>query len=270
MRHISCSIVLYKPDYLLLSQVISSVAKSFLLIKDKWTFSIDFISNDGDSKNKSLISIINKYSMTNFSFRILNSSGNIGYGSGNNLSIFSNRNSSFHLVLNPDVILTEDCLFECLKFMEANPYVSLLTPKVLDFDNNIQHLCKRNPTLIDMIIRAFNNKLINHVFQRRISHFSMLDYDYKKNFFDVEYPTGCFMFFKYSDLIKVKGFDQKYFLHYEDADIGRKISTISCICYVASVVIFHKWTRDTHKSWKSRFITIRSGLIYLSKWGGFF
>ena len=78
------------------------------------------------------------------------------------------------------------------------------------------------------------------------------------------------MFFRYNDLMKVKGFDDAYFLHYEDADIGRKITMISPICYVASVVILHKWTRDTHKTWKSRLITIKSGLTYFFKWGGLF
>ena len=270
MNHISCSVVLYNPDYLLLDRVVSSVVDAFLVIKDRWSFSIDFVSNDGDCENKELIKILDKYSSKNFYLRILNPSRNVGYGSGNNLSIFSNRNSIFHLVLNPDVILTGACLFECVNFMESNPSVSLLTPKVLDFDNNIQYLCKRNPTLIDMIVRAFDNKFINYLFKNRISYYSMLDFDYQKNFTDVEYPTGCFMFFKYSDLIKVKGFDERYFLHYEDADIGRKISIISNICYVASVVILHKWTRDSHKTWKSRLITVKSGLVYISKWGGLF
>jgi hypothetical protein len=30
----------------------------------------------------------------------------------------------------------------------------------------------------------------------------------------------------------------------------------------------HKFSRDTHKSWRRRSVTIKSGLRYWSKWGG--
>lgn len=254
----------------MLEQVVSSVYTAFLVIEHKWSFSIDFVLNYHDKKNQNLNTIVQRYSNKNFNLRILKSSKNVGYGAGNNLSIFKNQTSTYHLVLNPDVILTENCLFECVNFMQSNSSTSLLTPRVVDFDNNIQFLCKRNPKLFDMIIRALDNKLINRIFQRRIFYYSMSDCDYNNNFSGVEYPTGCFMFFRYNDLMKVKGFDDAYFLHYEDADIGRKITMISPICYVASVVILHKWTRDTHKTWKSRLITIKSGLTYFFKWGGLF
>jgi GT2 family glycosyltransferase len=270
VNHISCSIVLYQADYNLLNLVVASVFDSYSKINDDWTFSIDFVTNDGDANNTNLINIIKSYSNRNFTLRILDPQANIGYGAGNNFSIFKNPKSSYHLVLNPDSILDVNCLIECVKFMQSNHTTSLLTPKVLDFNGKVQFLCKRNPSFFDMLIRCINNKSINHLFKRRLFRFTMLDCDYNNSFSGVEYPTGCFMFFRYNDLLKINGFDESFFLHYEDADIGRKITMISQISYVPSAVVTHKWSRDTHRSWKSRIITIKSGLLYIKKWGGLF
>jgi GT2 family glycosyltransferase len=75
------------------------------------------------------------------------------------------------------------------------------------------------------------------------------------------------MFCRQSILLDVNGFDTRYFLHFEDADLGRKFSSNNnIITYLPSVIIRHIWGRETHKSFAMFVITIKSGIKYLIKW----
>jgi len=96
----------------------------------------------------------------------------------------------------------------------------------------------------------------------------MRDCDYDKSIYPVEYPTGSFMFFRTEVLKKIGGFDPAIFLHYEDADIGRRMLALARVVYVPLVRVQHFWARDTHKSWRAKWITMKSGWYYWRKWGG--
>jgi GT2 family glycosyltransferase len=198
---------------------------------------------------------------------IINSKKNGGYGYGNNLSINLNiRKSTYHVVLNPDVILFKDSLYNFLIYMEMHQNIGLLVPKILSPNGMIQHLCKRNPSFKIMILRSLGANLLAKISPKLNNNFLMLDMDYDKEIQGVEYPSGCCLFFRMSILEKIGGFDERYFLHYEDADIGRKVATCSKTVYRPDVVVTHGWARDTHKSLKMKIITIISGFRYLLKW----
>ena len=119
-----------------------------------------------------------------------------------------------------------------------------------------------------MFLRSVSLSLLNRLFEGRNARYEMRDQDYDDVVRPVPYPTGCFMLFRRSVLDRIGGFDEGFFLHYEDADIGRRLSQVSAAAYVPSVSVLHKWSRDSHKSWRMRWVTIRSGLRYWRKWGG--
>ena len=119
-----------------------------------------------------------------------------------------------------------------------------------------------------MFLRGFARDRLKAAFERREARYAMRDCDYNAVIEDVSYPTGCFMLFRGSALRRIGGFDERFFLHYEDADIGRRLLTVARSAYVPSVMVLHKWARDTHRSWKMRWITIKSGLLYFRIWGG--
>lgn len=271
MPKISVSIVLYEPDLPLLRGVVEALFNAFLKlpIAEKWTTSVDLVNNKPDETHFEEIEQIALAATTEqFKVDLIDSGINGGYGAGNNISIRRHLDSDFHLVLNPDVLVSQDSLSCAISYMIAHPNVGLLTPLVRGFDNSIQYLCKQSPTLLDMFIRSVSSNLLNRIFVQRNMRYEMRNHDYDKVICPVPYPTGCFMFFRRAVLDIVGGFDEGYFLHYEDADIGRQVSAISLTAYVPSVVVLHKWSRDSHKSWRMRWVTIKSGFRYWSKWGG--
>ena len=270
MTILSISIVLYKSDIELFKKCIDSVCASVnnaSVLIDKCI--IDIVDNNGYDKkyisfSKILIDFAYLYTKNIIVVNYFRNT-NIGYGASNNISIFNNSQSQFHLVINPDVILDINCISECINFMNYNYNISLITPKILDFDGNLQKLCKYHPTFNLMILKS---SLFFSTFPvvKEFINKSYMNINYDLVNFDIEYASGCFMFFRMHTLSKFRGFDEIYFLHYEDADICRKLLLESTIAYNPKIIIKHKWTRSTHNTLLGKYHTIISGLKYIIKW----
>lgn len=266
--------MVYKPDLptlertLLALQVAGRMAKA----QHDLTLELTLVDNSCDATSHEQLKHWlqeRQAAMPDWTVHVLLSPGNVGYGRGNNL-VIERAQSDYHLVINPDLFVAPDALTESLRFLEANPETGLLTPAVFGEDGERHYLCKRHPTLLVMYLRSFSPAWLQSWFKTTLAEFEMRDCDYEKPIFDVEYPTGSCMFFRTSVLRQIQGFDPDYFLHYEDADIGRRTLGVARVTYVPAVKVVHQWARDTHRSWKASFVTIRSGLLYWRKWGGLF
>ncbi len=271
---LSASLVLYKPDLDTLERTLFALQEAGLVAKDLYSvqLALTLVDNSCDPALHERLCLWldeRRTAMPDWSVQLLQSPGNVGYGRGNNL-VIDRIDSDYHLVVNPDLFVASDALREALRFLEENRDTGLLTPAVFGEDGERHYLCKRHPTLLIMFLRSFSPKRLQSWFKPTLAEFQMLDCDYDKPIFDVEYPTGSCMFFRTSVLKRIKGFDPDYFLHYEDADIGRRALRVGSVIYVPAVRVVHQWARDTHRTWASRWVTIRSGLLYWYKWGGVF
>ena len=84
-------------------------------------------------------------------------SENIGYGSAHNIAIREAimDGSTYHVVLNPDIIFDPTVINELEQQMNTHAEIGLIMPKVLYPNGEIQYLCKLLPSPIDLIIRRF-------------------------------------------------------------------------------------------------------------------
>jgi GT2 family glycosyltransferase len=185
---------------------------------------------------------------------------NIGFGKAHNL-ILDKINSTFHLILNPDVEFSSEVISVLIDELTSRPEVSFVTPKVVYPNKEIQYICRKYPTFFDLVNRKlfFLKSLINNSEYR--------NKDLEKSFYP-EFIHGCFMFFKTADLKKIEGFDSRYFLYMEDADICRKIDvTGKKKLYYPHVEITHQYRRGSSKSIKLFFYHLVSSFKYFLKWG---
>lgn len=271
---LSASLVVYKPELATLERTLLALQEAGRMAKANYDLKLELTLVD-NSCDAALHEQLKHWlqerraAMPDWTVHFLLSPGNVGYGRGNNL-VIEQAQSDYHLVVNPDLFVAPDALTEALRFLEANPETGLLTPAVFGEDGERHYLCKRHPTLLIMFLRSLPPGWLQSWFKPTLAEFEMLDCDYEKPIFDVEYPTGSCMFFRTSVLQQIRGFDPDYFLHYEDADIGRRALQVARVIYVPSVKVVHQWARDTHRSWKSRLVTVQSGLLYWRKWGGVF
>jgi GT2 family glycosyltransferase len=185
---------------------------------------------------------------------------NIGFGKAHNV-ILSQINSNFHLILNPDVTFTSEVILDLIKVLEKKTEVSFITPKVTYPSNEIQNVCRKHPTFFDLINRRLK------VLKSGIKKNTYGGQNLEKLFYP-DFIHGCFMLFKTEDLKRLKGFDERYFLYMEDADICRKIDSIEKKkLYFPNVKITHQHRRGSSKSLKLFFYHLSSAIKYFLKWG---
>lgn len=186
---------------------------------------------------------------------------NLGYGKGHNL-ILNKLNSDFHLVLNPDVDFNPEILTALIQRINSEKSLGLISPKAYYPDGSLQYLCRKNPTFISLINRLFNfsNQLTEKTEYRTI--------DLENQHFNPEFIHGCFMVFKTEVFKNLKGFDERFFLYMEDADICRRLWNSGLkIEYFPEVSIVHQHRRASKKNVGLFFIHLQSAFQYFFKWG---
>lgn len=192
---------------------------------------------------------------------------NKGYGSGHNVAIRKAQNiqSIYHFILNPDIIFDSSIINKITAYMDKNPNIGLLMPKVLNTDGSIQYVCKLLPTPTNMFLRGFLSKFASKANER----FELRNTGYNK-LIKVPYISGCFMCFRCTVFNEVGLFDEKIFMNFEDTDISRRVTRCFDTVMYPDVTIIHKWNRESHKSRKMFIQTIKSAIYYFNKYGWFF
>lgn len=192
---------------------------------------------------------------------------NAGYGKGHNYVITSQLTSRYHIVINPDIIIDESTIESLTSFMDQNPDIGIVSPKILNEDGSIQHLNKRYPTISDLFARRFIPKSLQSLIQNRLDRYEMKDVGYD-DVCDVDCISGCFMFCRTEVLKSVGGFDDRYFMYFEDFDLSRKIQLAGYrTVYCPHATVTHLWERASHKSLKMMWVFIVNMSRYFNKWG---
>ncbi|TGX98782.1 MULTISPECIES: glycosyltransferase family 2 protein [Bacteroidales] len=254
-HEVSVSIVVYENDKNLLLRVVSCVLESQLLT------SLYIIDNSSTNK---LREIFPQDSRLEYIF--MNS--NNGFGAGHNFIMRQpEKMGKYHLVLNPDVSFAPGTLEKLYDYMENNPDVGNVMPKIIYPNGDLQYLCKLLPTPMDWIGRMFIpfksiKKRINDKFEMRFA-----DYESEMN---VPYLSGCFMFLRKSVIEEVGVFDEGIFMYGEDTDLNRRIYQKHRTMYYPKVTITHAFEKGSHKSLRLFWIHVKAAIYYLNKWGWFF
>lgn len=188
-------------------------------------------------------------------------SENIGFGSGHNSVLYSLR-SDYHAVINPDITLTNDAITEICAYMDAHEDVVMVTPQLMFPDGSLQYTAKRKPSFMALLARTVPLKCLKNI----ENHYLALDEDLSVER-EVEFCSGCFFVIRTEILKSIGGFDEKYFMYVEDADITQKALAMGRCMFLPSVRVYHAWHRDTRRKWSSFFMQIKSMLRYWSKWG---
>jgi GT2 family glycosyltransferase len=254
------SIVIYNNDIEMISNAINSFLNSDIAYK-KHLYLVDNSPNDN---LKPLVSLSPE------SITYIFNPTNPGFGAAHNIALKKGieRGATYHLVLNPDVYFDKYVLASIIDFMDANPKLGNLMPKVLYPDGNIQYLAKLLPTPYDWIGRRFNP--FKSMVEKRNQTFELRFTEYNK-IMDVPYLSGCFMFLRTEALKKIGLFDENIFMYGEETDLCRRLieggyRTI----FFPKVHIFHHFAKGSHKSWRLTKIGVESAIYYFNKWGWFF
>ena len=104
----------------------------------------------------------------------LHGHANIGYGAAHNL-VLHGTGSDYHLVLNPDVELAPDALANAVRWLDAHEDVGALAPLARNGEGQREYLCKRYPSIFDLLLRGFAPAFLRRLFRRRLARYEMRD-----------------------------------------------------------------------------------------------
>lgn len=188
---------------------------------------------------------------------------NKGFGSGHNV-VLPELDSVYHCVINPDISIREDVIAKMAAYMQEHPEIGLLSPKICFPDGRVQILGKRNPKIKYLVASRMRNEEDPHKFLRE---YAMLDEDLTKPC-EIENATGCFMMFRTDLFKKIGGFDERYFMYFEDCDITRTVRKFAKAVFYPEATIYHVWGRESKKNFKLMLVQIASMFKYFTKWLG--
>ena len=201
------------------------------------------------------------------SVRVLDGHGNIGYGRAHNL-VLPQLDSRYHLILNPDVVLARESLRRALEYLDSHPEFGLLAPRVTDPAGHLQFLCRRYPSLLDLLVRGFLPRRWRAPFATRLARYEMRDLiGVVEVVPNPPIVSGCFMFVRTELLRDLGGFDPRYFLYFEDYDLSIRAASQSALVYVPSVEIEHGPGGAARKGWHHIRLFLVSAFRFFSSHG---
>ncbi len=168
------------------------------------------------------------------------------------------------LFLNPDTKLYTLTLENSIKYMVNNPELAVMGCKQLDNNGNIIPSCSRFPSFKTALndITGFS-KLFPKAFP---SSTIMRDWDHSTSR-NVDEVMGSFLLTRRSVLEKFNGFDEQFFVYYEEMDLCKRIKDSGgTIFYNSDVEIFHLGCGTTNQIKATRlFYSLNSKLKYYKK-----
>lgn len=186
-----------------------------------------------------------------------NRNGGFAYGMNRGLSAAKGK---YRIIMNPDVKLIGG-LSSMIKFMENNPNVGAIGPKIVSEEGEIQDSCRTYVSLQSYLYRT-----IRRIIEHKTSVLSNnIDYNLTQT---VDWVIGAFIMVRDNVVIDTKGLDENYFMYAEDLDWCTRIRKNGYeIVYYPKAIIEYKGSRSARRSIKYAKIFFKSHLHYWRKFG---
>ena len=183
--------------------------------------------------------------------RVVRNSVNVGFGRGINQGVGAST-APFILVMNPDCRLEHGALATMREELDGRPRCAIVGPRVLDPDGSEQGSARGDP---DMLTGLFGRTglLRNLLPSSSLSRRNVVSNGQSGT---VDWVSGACMLVRRAAFDEVGGFDARYFLYWEDADLCRRLRARGHeIRYVAAATAVH---RVGHSSKTARAASIKA------------
>ncbi len=233
--------------------------KSILRNPPECTYQIIIVDNNSkDGSKRFLKSIDNKI------VKYILNDKNMGFGKACN-QIAKIQNSNYILFINPDVEICKNSIDRLIRFLKNNEKIGAATGKLLYPDGSFQLSCRRFPSIPRVLFGR--ESILRKIFPNNTvsKEFLMTDLDYNK----IQFPDcvrGAVMLFRTDVFKKIDGFDEKFFLYFEDTDICLRLRKSGYkIAFLPQAVFYHSLGGSTKKEELRSKIAINISMFYYIK-----
>lgn len=238
-----------------------------------------FEAVSADAVNLSRITIVDNCSMddsirhleklaSSLPLEIIRNSTNKGFAAACNQGA-CNSDADFILFLNPDTCLTSGSLEKPALYLidPMNDGVGIVGIQLVDKKGNIARTCARRPSIWLMICQSFG---LDHSGLSMFPTHFLTKWDHRDTRI-VDQVMGAFFFVRRALFSKLNGFDERFFVYFEEVDFAvRACQAGSASVYLSTARAFHHGSGTTDQVKDLRlFYSWRSRILYAHKHFGF-
>lgn len=173
-----------------------------------------------------------------------------GFGANHNAA-YRQSSGGYYCVLNPDIRFDADPFPALCRALDSEA-IGVAAPVVLSPTGAIEDSARKYPTLLGVAKKAFARP-------------QTLDYAIGDQPFSPDWVAGMFMLFRREVFARAGGFDERYFLYYEDVDLCRRLNRLGYrVQLVPAARVMHDARRRSHGSIRHLRWHLVSLLRYLS------
>jgi len=169
-----------------------------------------------------------------FPVRVLRNPAPRGFGANHNAA-FRAANHDLFCVLNPDVRLCADP-FPTLAERLRDPAVGVVAPIIRSPTGTIEDSARRVPTPLSILRKVFLGE-------------GVPDYEIGTVDFHPDWIAGMFMVFRRETFATLGGFNERYFLYYEDVELCTRLALSGKrVILCPAVEAVHDARRQSHRN----------------------
>ncbi|MCX6762753.1 MAG: glycosyltransferase family 2 protein [Candidatus Moranbacteria bacterium] len=184
------------------------------------------------NNEKELLKEVEGIAKDNLNLRVIEVGKNIGFGSAHNVG-FRESLGKYILFLNPDAKIASNALDKMLTVFAEDEKIGIVGPLLVDSAGKVQPDCfgaHRTPL----------STIKNKIFKRREKQ-SLAG----EKVFKTDWVSGGSMMIRRDVFEKMKGFDENFFMYFEDVDLClRAKKRGSKIMVIPSALVFHESGRS--------------------------
>lgn len=208
----------------------SKVLKDCLdsILKNKTDLNLEVILVDNNSTNENeqqnLLLIEKEYKDLNF--KLIRMQENIGFGAANNQGA-KNAKGQFLLILNADTIIENNAIQQMIEFLENNPRAGAVGPKLFTRKRKTQWWACGYKTCLLRVIGYNFGLLPFKLWRSQVPA-------------QADWISGAALMIKKDIFEKVNGFDENFFMYFEDEDLCWRVKDLGYdIYYLGNLAITH-------------------------------
>ena len=198
------------------------------------------------------------------SFNLLVPENNSGYGAGHNLAV-ATLEGQFHLILNPDVELPKHAISVALDVMSAQDDLVLLAPVGSGSCGQPLNLAKAFPSVWALTLRAFAPLWLRRR-SRAVARYELRDQP-SEILRPVPLVSGCCMWVRRAVYDEAGGFDERYFLYFEDFDLSMRMARHGAVLEHQALTIIHHGGKASRKGGRHLLWFCVSAIRFFNRWG---
>lgn len=181
--------------------------------------------------------------------RIIRNTEPKGFGANHNAA-FETTERELFVVVNPDIRM-RSFEFRNMAIPFYDPSVSACAPIVVSSSGRRENSFRRFPTFGSLAMKGLGRS-------------QEYDYELSEGVFRVEWVAGMFVVYRSSSFREIGGFDTRYFMYYEDADICRRLDSKGCKTVVqSSSKVIHDAQMDSRRKLRYLLWHLQSALRFL-------